>query len=142
LLCFGADGASTFQGHKTGVVKQISEKYAPFVLGVHCCAHKLNLCAKSLSSLRVLHAIEDVLQASHSYFAHSSKKVAEFRTLAQLMETKGLKLLKNVKTHWISYIAPLRRLISEYKSIMAKMYVDRNDKKSGNRAQVISPFTF
>jgi hypothetical protein len=136
LLCFGADGASAFQGHKNGVVKQMREKYAPFVLGVHCCAHKLNLCAKSLSNLGVMHALEDVLQASHGYFAHSPKKAAEFRTLAELMETKGLKLLKNVKTRWISCIAPLRRLISEFKSVMAKMHADKDDKKSGRKAQV------
>jgi hypothetical protein len=61
LLCFSVDGASAFQGHKNGVVKQMKEKYAPFVLEVHCCAHKLNLCAKSLSNLGVMHAIEDVL---------------------------------------------------------------------------------
>jgi hypothetical protein len=61
LLCFGTDGALAFHGHKTRVVKQISEKYAPFVLEVHCCLHKLNLFAKSLFNLEVLHAIEDVL---------------------------------------------------------------------------------
>jgi hypothetical protein len=82
LICFGADGASAFQGSKNGIVKQIKDKHAPFVVGVHCCTHKLNLCARSLSSLTVMHTIEDVLQATHSYFAHSPKKVAEFRTLA------------------------------------------------------------
>jgi hypothetical protein len=29
----------------------------------------------------MMHAIEDVLQATYSYFAHSPKKVAKFRTL-------------------------------------------------------------
>jgi hypothetical protein len=49
------------------------------------------------------------------------------------METKGLKLLKNVKTRWISCIAPLRRLISEFESVMAKMHADKDDKKSGKK---------
>jgi hypothetical protein len=89
LVCFGVDGALAFQGSKNGVLKQIKEKYALFAVGVHYCAHKLNLCARSLSTLTVMHAIEDVLQATHSYFAHSPKNFAEFRTLAQLMETKG-----------------------------------------------------
>jgi hypothetical protein len=136
LIFFGADGASTFQGSKNGVVKQIKDKHASFVVGVHCCTHKLNLCTRSLSSLTVMHAIENVLQATHSYFAHSPKKVIEFRTLAQLMETKGLKLLKNVKTRWISYISPLRRLINEFKTVLAKMHADKDDKKSGKKATV------
>jgi hypothetical protein len=136
LVCFTTDGASAFQGSKNGVLKQIKEKYAPFAIGVHCCTHKLNLCARSLSTLTVMHAIEDVLQATHSYFAHSPKKIAEFRTLAQLMETKGLKLLKNVKTRWISFISPLRRLINEFKSVMAKMHADKEDKTLGKKATV------
>lgn len=131
LICFGANGASAFQGSKNGVVKQIKDKHAPFIVGIHCCIHKLNLCIRSLSCLTVMHAIEDVLQATHSYFAHSPKKVAEFRTLAQLMETKGLKLLKR-----ISYISLLRRLISEFKTVMAKMHIDKDDKKSGKKATV------
>ena len=52
------------------------------------------------------------------------------------METKGLKLLKNVKTRWISCIAPLRRLISEFKSVMVKMHIDKEDKKSRKQAVV------
>ena len=35
FLCFGANGDLAFQGHKNGVVKQMREKYAPFVLRVH-----------------------------------------------------------------------------------------------------------
>jgi hypothetical protein len=82
LVCFSVDGALAFQGSKNGVLKQIKEKYAPFAVGVHCCTHKLNLCARSLSTLTVMHAIEDVLQTTHSYFVHSPKKIANFRTLA------------------------------------------------------------
>ena len=34
LVCFGADGVNTFQGHKSGVTTQIHEKYAPFSIGI------------------------------------------------------------------------------------------------------------
>ena len=34
LVCFGADGVSTFQGVKKGVTTQIREKWAPFVVQV------------------------------------------------------------------------------------------------------------
>ena len=59
LFCFGADGVSTFQGLKSGVTTQIKDKFAPFSTGVHCCAHRLNLAAQSLSSLTVMHTIEE-----------------------------------------------------------------------------------
>jgi hypothetical protein len=76
-----------------------------------------------------MHAIEDLLKVAHSYFAYSPKKFAEFHSLAQTMETKGLKLFKNVPTRWISLIEPLRRLLAEYRSVIAKMSVDAHNKK-------------
>ena len=143
LLCFGADGVSSFQGVKTGVTTQIKEKYAPFATGVHCCAHRLNLAAQSLSSPTVMHAVEDLLRLTHKYFAHSPKKAAEFKALSQQLESKGLKLLKNVKTRWISCLPPMRRLLAEYKGVIAMMHADKNDKQWGKKAQVsLSSFMF
>ena len=46
LLCFGVDGIATFQACKTGISKQILEKFAAFMIAVHCCAHQLELSAK------------------------------------------------------------------------------------------------
>jgi len=141
LLCFGADGVTTFQGLKSGVTTQIKENYAPFTTGVHCCAHRLNLAAQSLSSMLVMHSIEDVLRMTHAYFAHSPKKAAEFKALAQQLESRGLKLLKNVKTRWISCLAPIRRLLAEYKGVIAMMIADKKDRKWGQKARV-SPTIF
>ncbi len=39
LLCFGANGASIFQGGNTNVTKQIKDVWAPFSLGVHYVLH-------------------------------------------------------------------------------------------------------
>ena len=135
LLCFGADGVSTFQGPKTGVTHQIQSKYAPFALGVHCMAHRCNLAFKTLSQLDIMSRIEGLLQSSHVYFKHSPKRHLEFVKLADVMETKGLKLLKNVKTRWVSLIEPLRRIIQEYRFLIAKMKADSDSKEKS--AQVI-----
>ena len=131
LLYFGVDGVSSFQGLKTGVTVQIKSKYAPFVIGVHCCAHRLNLAAQSLSSNTVMHSVEEVLRTTHKYFAYSPKKAAEFKALAQQLESKGLKMLKNVKTRWMSCLPPIRRLLAEYKGVIAMMVADKNDSQWG-----------
>jgi len=56
--------------------------------------------------------------------------------LVQLTETKGLKMLRNMQTCWVSLIEPLRRLLFEYRTLIYKMIVDLND----NKAEVtISP---
>jgi len=39
LVFFGVDGVNTFQGFKYGVIVQIQQQCAPFVIGVHCMVH-------------------------------------------------------------------------------------------------------
>ena len=55
------------------------------------------------------------------------------------METKGLKLLKNMCTQWCSLIGPLRRILAEYPALLAKMFEDKDDKKWGMKATVSTP---
>jgi hypothetical protein len=61
LVCFGVDGVSTFQGHKTGVTTQIREKYAPFSNGIHCFNHKMNLVVQTMSNYPMISRIESLL---------------------------------------------------------------------------------
>jgi hypothetical protein len=42
------------------------------------------------------------------------------------METKGNKILKNVKTRWMSMLDPLKRIMVEYKPFLAIMQTNQN----------------
>jgi hypothetical protein len=55
--------------------------------------------------------------------------VLEFLTLAKILETKGLKLMCNIKTHRISMFKPLKQSLMEYKSLVIKMYMDASKSK-------------
>ncbi len=50
------------------------------------------------------------------------------------METKGAKILKNVKTHWISMLSPTWCVMVEYRILLMKMALDgpTNDKAKEN----------
>ena len=61
LVCFGCDGDSVFQGHRTGVTTQFREKVAPFMVGVHCMAHQTNLAVQVLSKLPLVSGLENLL---------------------------------------------------------------------------------
>ena len=124
LITFGADGVSTFQGAKTGVTVQLVTKHAPFMVGVHCMAHRTNLAVQTLSEFEVVRHVEDVLAALYSYFSSSPKRTLEFQKLAACLESKGNKILRNVKTRWISMLGPAKRLLEEYKPLVMKMAVD------------------
>jgi hypothetical protein len=68
--------------------------------------------------------IEDLLQSLHTYFARSPKRHLEFVKLAEVLETKGLKILRQVKTRWLSMMSPAIRMMNEYKTLVVKMMED------------------
>ena len=85
---------------------------------------------KALETLGIFESIGKVLQVTHAYFNRSPKRLTQFKSLAELTETKGLKMLKRVETRWVSFIEPLRRLLSEYRTLIYTMTADlgQNDK--------------
>ena len=87
-------------------------------------AHRTNLAVKTLSALPMVERIEDMLMSLHAFFAKSPKRHLEFVKLAELMHSKGLKILKNIKTRWISMLSPSVRVMSEYRPLLVKMYLD------------------
>lgn len=102
-------------------------------------AYRLNLAYKTVLELEIFHTGEELIRLVYAHFAYSPKKRAKFHTLAQLMETKGLKMLKQVKTRWINMIKPLRQLLAKYRSLMEKMYADHNEKKWRKKALIRYP---
>jgi hypothetical protein len=71
----------------------------------------------------VIH-LEHLLQTLHNYFAHSPKRHLKFTKLAEMLEIKGNKILRNVKTRWISMLSLAKRLMVEYRTFLVKMALD------------------
>jgi hypothetical protein len=126
LICFGADGVNVFQGRHNGCIIQMCDFYAPFSLGVHCMAHRMNLVIETLSLYPLVSNIEGLLASLHTYFSGRPKKCVELVKLAGIMETKGLKMLKYIKTRWVSMLSPCKRVLSEYRTLVVKMGLDMN----------------
>ena len=124
FMAFGADGASVLQGKRNGVTNKLQVSHAPHMQGMHCVAHRSNLAVQCLSDLEMVARIETLLAALHKYFSKSPKRHLELQKLAELLESKGRKILQNVKTRWISMLSPLKRVLSEYRTLLVKMYSD------------------
>ncbi len=133
-MTFGVDGVSIFQRTRLGVTLQIFDVQAPHSIGVHCIVHKTNLVVQILSHLQMVNNLEGLFQTLYNYFSKSPKRHLEFTKLVELMETKGARILKNVKTHWISMLSFAQCVMAEYKSLLVKMALDAptNDKAKTN----------
>jgi hypothetical protein len=62
LMNMGYDGSNVFQGHWTWVTLQFQEKVAPFLIRMHCFAHKTNLIVIILSKLDLVSQLKALLQ--------------------------------------------------------------------------------
>jgi hypothetical protein len=80
-------------------------------------AHQTNLEVQSLSSMLMVSKLEDLFQSLYKYLSSH----LEFTKLARIMELEGLKVVRNIKTRWISMLAPFIKVGKEYKTLIAKM---------------------
>jgi len=127
LMSFRTNDINVFQNTKSNVTKQIQDDYAPFSTGVHCMAHQTNLAMQTLSAIPLVKCIESLLQTLHAYFAHFPKRHLKFIKLTEIMETKGNKILYNVKTQWKNSMLSLtNRVMAEYKTLLLKMAMDNS----------------
>jgi hypothetical protein len=124
-MAFGTDGASVLQDKRNGVTNRLQVSHVPHIQGMHCMAHRSNLAVQCLLDLEMVSRIEILLAALHMYFSKSPKRHLELQKLVELLETKDRKILQNVKTRWISMLSPLKRVLSEYHTLLVKMYSDQ-----------------
>ncbi len=121
------------------MTKHIRKTCAPFNLGVHCVSQKTNLDVQTLSSFPLVYRMETLLQSLYQYFCKSSKHHLEFSKLATIVETKGSKLLRNVKTKWISMLSLAKWVMAKYKTLLMKMAInmDANSQATTNFELVV-----
>ncbi len=86
LISFGANGVSIFQGAKIGVTTQLKEKFSPYMLGVHCVAHRTNLVIQTLSKLPLVSKIETMLQSIYTYYFLSLKRHLDIYKFGEKLE--------------------------------------------------------
>jgi len=60
--------------------------------------HSTNFAVQTLSHLPMVKRTKSLLSTFYNYFYKSPKKHLEFTKLAKIMETRGVKILKNIKT--------------------------------------------
>jgi hypothetical protein len=52
------------------------------------------------------------------------QKDMKFQRLVQTLETKGNKILENVKTRWMSMLDPLNMIMAKYRLSLVVMQID------------------
>lgn len=84
-------------------------------------AHRTNLTFQGFLHLPIMNIIKILLSYFYTYFSHSPKKHLEFTNMAKMMNSKGFKIVFNLKIRQISMLSPTKQVFMEYTTLLAKM---------------------
>lgn len=103
-LVLGADGASVMLRERNGVYGLLKQEIS-HIIKVHCIAHRLELSfADTLSEVRVLKDVKEMLQGIWKHYHYSAKAVREFKELAERLEVPAYKAVKADGTRWVPHL--------------------------------------
>ena len=87
-VAFGSDEASVYVGRLNGVVAKLRVEI-PWLLGVHCIAHRLELSVlDAFKDEEQLKNVQEMLQGLYKHHHYSPKALCELKELAQLLDEK------------------------------------------------------
>ena len=74
-----------------------------------------------------------VVELEHSFLQlpKVAKCHVEYQRVAVKLQTNNLKILRNTKTRWIGMVAPVKWVLSQYKTLVTKMSKDADASVQG-----------
>jgi hypothetical protein len=104
LVGVGCDGANVNLGSNDSVATRMSQN-RPYVLPIHCVAHRLELGVLSaLKNNPTLNTIYDILKKVYKHYHYSPKALRELRSIAEAMDAKILKPTRLQGTRWMPHL--------------------------------------
>lgn len=118
LVSLGSDGASVYTGVRNGVVAKLRQSI-PWLLGIHCIAHNLELAIlDGLKEDHLLSSVKEMLQSIYKHYHYSPKALRELKELAETMEEKIQKPGNLKGTRWVPHLhRALKVFLKDYKII-------------------------
>ena len=105
MIGFSADGASVNLGKNTGVAAKLKED-APWLIDIHCLAHRLELAFLELQRYCAsVEKIYEVLHLTWKTYHFSPKSTRELKALADTMGINVLKPGQVTGTRWLPHVS-------------------------------------
>lgn len=110
IVMMAADGASVLQGGLSGVIRRIRQQAGPFLLAMHCVAHRADLAAATIANCILMQQLIALLSAAYNLFKKSGPQrslLKQCQLEAQLRpRMRGVMPKRDVQTRWVSHAKP------------------------------------
>ena len=122
-LACGSDGASVMTGVRNGVIAKLRQD-VPWLIGIHCVAHKLELAVlDGIRDVQYFADLTEMLKGLYKHYHYSEKALRELEELANVM-TESFNRPVNVSgSRWVPHNSrALQVVCKKYEVIHAHMH--------------------
>lgn len=118
IMFLGSDGASVMTGRISGVSARLSRDQ-PFLVNIHCMAHKLALCTShAADSVNYLKKHREILTNIFYHFKHSSLRTPNLSKIEDVLDDKKLKIKEIHAVRWFAFYSALEAVFHTWGSLV------------------------
>ena len=130
VMSFGSDGASIMTG-RVGGVSTLLKKENPFMINIHCMAHRLALCSsQAASNVATMEKYRQLLTDLYYYFSKSSKRTAGLKAIQEVLQSPKLKVKEMHAVRWFAFYSALETVFRSWDALVTYFANHRNDAKA------------
>lgn len=100
VISVGADGCSTMQGLRNGVLKHLRDAF-PFMLPTSCAAHKANLACEVIDKVPAFKYLCNLVKDVRNYFSNSPKRTSKLKSACAEVDLKFKRIEKIIDVRWM-----------------------------------------
>ena len=132
IVGFGSDGAAVMLGSKNGVATKLRED-SPFMLNVHCIAHRFALCTgEGASKVTLVRGFVDTLTSLYYFFEHSSLHCSKLQSVQEALKEPVLSVKEVHSVRWLAFFSALDSVFRCWVSIVTTLGNEASDQGKGN----------
>ena len=125
IIGYASDTTNVMFGEHHSVVSQL-KSLIPDIYVMRCLCHSAHLCA-SHACEKLPRMLEDLVRDIYSHFAHSAKRLGEYKQFQSFTNTEPHKILKPSQTRWLSMEQCVRRLLEQWPAL--ELYFQKSAEK-------------
>ena len=118
VLAVGSDGASVMTGRKNGFVALLKKQDSPYVIGIHCVAHRLALCSsQATDKVPYLKQYQQILSDIFYHFKRSALRRTKINAIQAILEDPTLQYKELHSVRWFSMYSALETVYRTWGSL-------------------------
>ena len=133
MCAFGSDGASVMTGCDNGVAKRLTDQFNPWLIAIHCVAHKLALASNDAMDSEDWACFERTLSEIFTHYNQSPKKQGSLREICEICAIQLRKLQYPSKVRWLSRAASCLSVLNVLPALLKDLKAE-SQKKPGESA--------